>query len=176
MIIPPAVDPKRLRIMKALQAHLAGINRIDGYNFDLAGKVLRNRIIIGVQDLGDQLPLVSIVEAPRADLAIYTGEWEQIRKDNWTLLLQGVVKDDFTPNTEDDAYYLCQDVERRLTRLIQTKPGTGRPLYPDEHLLGGIITGVEIAPPVIRPPEAQVSADAFFYLPVRLGVAVQIGE
>jgi hypothetical protein len=152
--------PKRLAIIMALQEHLAGIAKADGYNYDLFDKVLRGRI----------------VEAPRPDLAVYTGEWSDIRKDHWTLLIQGIVNDDFTANTTDDAYYMAQDVERRLQRLIAVKPGTGAPMFPDEHLLGDKITSVEIAPPVVRPPEAGVSTKSFFYLPVRLGVALKIGE
>lgn len=167
--------PKRLAIIMALQEHLAGIAKADGYNYDLFDKVLRGRVILGT-DVTDLAPVLSIVEAPRPDLAVYTGEWSDIRKDHWTLLIQGIVKDDFTANTTDDAYYMAQDVERRLQRLIAVKPGTGAPMFPDEHLLGDKITSVEIAPPVVRPPEAGVSTNAFFYIPVRLGVALKIGE
>jgi hypothetical protein len=39
-----------------------------------------------------------------------------------------------------------------------------------------MITSVEIAPPVIRPPEAGVANNAFFYLAIRLGMAAKIGE
>lgn len=167
--------PLRLSILIALQEHLSGINMIDGYNYDLRGKVYRNRILLG-EDVTSKPPAISIVEAPRSDIAIFTGEWGDIRRDQWTLLVQGIVVDDKTDNTNDDAYYLCQDVERRLHRLIATKEQTGRPEFPDEHLLGGKITSVEIAPPVVRPPEAHISTMAFFYLPVRLGIAAKIGK
>lgn len=169
-----STPPKRLAILIALQQHLAAISVIDGYSHDLADKVYRNRILLGA-DVTEKPPAVSILEAPRADLALFAGDWDEMRKDNWTLLIQGIVADDLTPNTSDDAYYLCQDVERRLARLIAENE-RGMPMYPDEFLLGGIITSVEIAPPVVRPAEAQVSTKSFFYLPIRIGVAVKIGE
>lgn len=167
--------PKRLQIIKAMQAHLSQISVIDGYNNDLAGKVFRNRIILG-DEVRDNMPAVSIVEAPRPDIAVYAGENEQWSRNYITLLVQGITRDDKTENTVDDAYFLCNDVEQSLARLIESVPGTGKPKYPDEFLLGGIIAGIEIAPAVVRPPEAQVSSTAFFYLAVRLEVAGKIGE
>lgn len=168
--------PLRLSIIMALQEHLEGINKIDGYNYDLRGKVLRNRLLLGTELREDSPALVSIVESPRSDIAIFTGEWADMRKDQWTILIQGIVADDKTDNTVDDAYYLCEDVEKRLSRIIAVKTGRPGPEFPSEHLLGGKITSLEIAPPIVRPPEAQVSASAFFYLPVRLGIAAKIGS
>lgn len=168
--------PKRLAVIIALQALLEGICRVDGYAFDLAGKVVRNRALIGA-DIMDKPPLVGIIEAPRPDFALFAGENNSHRKDNWTLLIQGIVKDDKTANMADDAFYLCQDVERRLSLIGAIKQGgNGKPLFPEYYMLGGMIAGIEIAPPVIRPPEAQVSAHAFFYLPIRLGIAGELGE
>lgn len=167
--------PKRLRIMIALQKHLEQIAVADGYNYDLADKVFRNRILLGddVRNLGTA---VSVVEAPRPDIALYAAENNAWSRSHITLLIQGVVKDDKTVNTEDDAHYLENDVERSLLRIIEVNPSTGKGKYPGEYLLGGIIAGAEIAPPVVRPPEATVSSSAFFYLAVRLEVAGKIGE
>ena len=44
-------------------------------------------------------------------------------------------------------------------------------------MLGGRITSVEIVAPIIRPPEAGVANNAFFYIAIYFGVAVkEIGE
>lgn len=166
--------PKRLAVMKALQVLLQGITKAEGYRFDMTHKVIRNQILLGA-DVTDEPPLIAIIEAPRADFAFFAGEDNSRRADKWTILIQGIVADDRTDDTFDDAYYLCQDVERRLMRLSAVKP-SGSPLYADDHLLGGMITSVDVAPPVVRPPEAATSRHAFFYLPIRLGIAVEIGD
>lgn len=174
MTVTIRTPPQRLAIIMALQEHLEGINIAEGYNNDMQGKVFRNRILIG-EDVYENAPALAIIEAPKADIAVYAGEYEDWRKDYWTLLIQGITTDDKTANTADDAYYLCHDVERRLARLVAVKPGTGAPKFAVEHLLGGKITSVEIAPPIVRPPEALISSTAFFYIAVRLGIAGEVG-
>lgn len=173
---PPAVrqPPKRLAVIMALQSLLAQISKADGDYFDLAGKVVRNRVLLGA-DINERPPLVAIVEAPRPDIALFAGNESEARKDLWTIMIQGIAFDD-RKGGSDDVYYLAQDVERRLHRIQAEKAQSGNPVYPDDHLLGGMITSVEIAPPVIRPPEAGVANNAFFYLPIRLGMAMKIGE
>lgn len=173
-MITNRTPPLRLQIMTALQELLAQISTLDGdaFSVDLE-HVLRNRVLLG-EDVTADGPTLAIIEAPRPDFAQFAGEDNPMRRDNWTLLIQGICPDD-RMDTTDDVYYLCQDVERRLQRLSATK-ASGSPQFPGDHLLGGKITSVEIAPPVIRPPEAQVSRFSYFYLPIRLGVAVEIGE
>lgn len=166
--------PHRLKVMLALQKLIEGANIVEGDAFDLAGKVLRNRILIGA-DVTSAPPVVAIVEAPRADIATFAGEESEMRKDYWTIMIQGIARDDRKDAT-DDVYFLCQDVERRLNRMQATKRQSGNPVYPEDHMLGGMITSVEIAPPVIRPPEAGVANNAFFYIAIRLGMAAKIGE
>jgi hypothetical protein len=164
--------PTRLDILKALTTHLQGVNPDNGYAYDLRNKVYRGRPLLGADAVNkDELPVVTLMESPRPDLATYTGEWEAVRHDQWTLLLQGLVRDDKI-NPTDHAYDLCAEVEMHLARIIAVKRSTGSPLYPLEHLLGGRIASLEIAPPVVRPPEVGISASAFFYLPMRLGVVV----
>lgn len=175
MIDPSRPKPKRLAVIMALQALLAEISTADGDAFDMADKVYRNRILIGV-DINGKPPALAIIESPRPDFAVYAGEENEARKDNWTILIQGIVADDRTSVTADDAYYLCQDVERRLHRIQATKPGSGSGLFPAAYMLGDMITSIEIAPPVIRPPEALVSSNAFFYIAIRVGIAARIGE
>lgn len=170
---PERPIPRRLKVIMALQDLIAGASKENGDAFDLAGKVYRNRILIGAE-ITDKPPAVAIIEAPRADIATFAGEEAAFRKDYWTIMIQGIAADN-RKDTEDDIYYLCQDVERRLNRM-QAETRNGNPEYKEDYLLGGMITSVEIAPPVIRPPEAGVANNAFFYLAIRLGMAAKIGE
>lgn len=166
--------PKRLAVMRALQKLLEQISVNDGDCLDMAGKVLTGRVLYGADTIM-QAPLLSIIEAPRPDFAVFAGTGNMARADKWTLLIQGLMEDDKTANTADHPYYFAQDVEKRLKRITALKD-SGSPQYPDDHMLGDMISSVELAPPVIRPPEAQVSGNAFFYIPIRLGIAVEIGE
>jgi hypothetical protein len=170
---PERPIPRRLKVIMALQNLIAGASKENGDAFDLAGKVYRNRILIGAE-ISDKPPAVAIIEAPRADIATFAGEEAAFRKDYWTIMIQGIAADN-RKDTEDDIYYLCQDVERRLNRM-QAETRNGNPEHKEDYLLGGMITSVEIAPPVIRPPEAGVANNAFFYLAIRLGMAAKIGE
>ena len=167
------IIPLRLAILQALTKHLEGVTKAAGYSHDLAGSVYRGRNLVGA-DL-NRRPALAILEAPRPDIAVFTGEWSDMRADSWTLLLQGMADDD-KRNPSDPAYYLCADVEQHLARLIAVRPETGGPRYPQEHLLGGLITSLEIAPPVVRPPEDKISQTAFFFLPLRVGVAGETGR
>lgn len=164
--------PNRLAILVALTDHLKAITPDNGYEFDLSQSVYRGRNLLGADVRGDNLPLVSILESPRPDIAVYAAEEANWRWDQWTLLIQGLIDDD-KRNPSDRAYYLCAAVEQHLARLSEVRRETGKPRYPDEYLLGGRVTGMEIAPPVVRPPEDRVSAAAFFFLPIRVGVAIE---
>jgi len=174
---PDRPVPKRLAIMKALQALLEGVAEDAGYAYTLAGKVYRNRTLLGA-DVNERpnLPAVSILEAPRAGINSFAGNEREARKDQWTILVQGMTADSRRDeNGSDDIYYLCQDVERRLHRIMAEKRGD--PMYPEHYMLGGKITSVEIVAPIIRPPEAGVANNAFFYIAIYFGVAVrEIGE
>jgi hypothetical protein len=167
--------PKRLAVIQKLQALLAGISTANGDAYDLAGKVYYNRLLFG-QDVTGTPPALSIVEAPRSDVAFFAGEDGSNRSDKWTLMIQGIVADTKRDSDQDGAYYLVQDVERRLLRIIDVSRGSGMAKFPGDYMLGDMISGVEIAPPVVRPPEAGVSDHVFFYLPIRVGIAVEIGE
>lgn len=162
--------PTRLLILQRLSEQLETITPDNGYDFDLRGSVYRGRTQFGAEL---KLPALSILESPQPDIARYAGQEFEAMSDQWTLLLQGVVDNDMT-NPTDPAYYLYAEVVRCLGRLIQTRKETGTPIYPDEYLLGRLITNMELAPPVVRPPDEGQSSRAFFFLPIRLGVAVQI--
>lgn len=164
-------DPIRLVILKKLSEHLDGIDTIDGYNYDLKDSVFRGRTIFGEDD---PLPMLSILEAPRAEGSLYGGDYE-VKRDKWQLLIQGWTEDD-AENPTDNAYLLADDVEKRLGMLIAMRPdNSGRPLYSTIYKLGDLIIDLEFGPPIIRPPIEQVSSKAFFYLPVTLSLASEVG-
>lgn len=159
-------DSYRLLALKALTAHLEGITKANGYDFDLDGNVFRGRPLFG-QD--DPIPMLSILEAPRNDAGQYAGENKRARKENWSLMIQGWAHDD-KRNPTDPAYALLDAVENRLFRLTQTDDNSGNALYPDEYLLGNTISGITIYPGVVRPPMENVSSKAFFYLPIEFEI------
>lgn len=175
--IPERPVPKRLAIIRALQALLEGVSEAEGDAFTLAGKVYRNRSLLGA-DMNERpnLPMVALIEAPRSDIGSYGGDEREMRRDSWSILVQGIAADSKRGEKSDDVYYLCQDVEKRLHRMQAEKPSNGKPLYPEHHMLGGMITSVEIAPPIVRPPENGVANNAFFYIVLRFGVAMKIGD
>lgn len=165
--------PTRLLVLRRLQALLEGPLLVEGEAVDLFGAVFRGRNLIGEER--KPLPALSVLEAPRPDMADYAGENSFMRKDRWTLLITGMVQDDKL-NPSDPAYHLCAAVEERLGRVVAIAPQSGKPLYPEHYMLGNLITGLEVAPPVIRPPDDKVSATAFFFLPIRVGIAVPVGR
>lgn len=168
--------PRRLAILMRLTAHLQAITPANGYTNDMSDRVIRGRLVVGNDKAApSRLPLLSILESPRPELSLFTAEWGSMRSDTWTLLLQGLVADDVL-NPTDPAYVLAAEVEQHLSRLIAVRHETGAPRFPSEHLLGGLIASLDVAPPIVRPPEQGVALTAFFYLPIRLGIAGNIGQ
>lgn len=162
--------PTRLLVCQRFDALLSNLT-VKGAPLDLTGKIIRGRSVIGDET---RPPALSILESPRPDFATYAGEDWSWRKDKLMLLIQGRAEDDKL-NPGDEAYWLEAAVEEKLYRVVATKPN-GNPLYPDDYMLGGLITGLEVAPPVVRPPEDKTSASAFFFLVLRVGIAVEIGK
>ena len=133
---------------------------------------MRGRHVIGNEQT--PLPALAILEAPRPDVADYADEEAFMRHDKWTLLIQGRALDDKL-NPSDTAYWLEAAVEERLSQVIATK-SSGTAKYPAVYMLGGLVTSFEIAPPVVRPPDDKVSAAAYFFLPIRVGIAANVGS
>lgn len=160
--------PKQLLIMRRLTAHLEQISATFypdfGFpeDFNLAGAVYRGRTTLGPSDT---YPALSILEAPNPKNGNPSGEGNKKRAEDWVLLVQGFVKDD-AENPTDPAYELKAIVEFHLARLVAINERTGDPLFPDEYLLGKLITGLTIGQGVVRPPEVNVSPKAFFYIPL----------
>lgn len=154
---------KDLRILQALTDHLRGITPGNGYDFDLADSVFRGRNHFGDSDV---LPAVSVLEAPRTeDPTALAGDLNQIRKEDWYLLVQGWVPDDKT-NPTDSAYLLKASCEDRLSQLTAVDRQTGKPVFPTVYLLGRTVVAISIGPGIVSPPREQISNKAFFFLPL----------
>jgi hypothetical protein len=166
--------PYRLRVLQKLTKHLEGINPLNGYQFNLSEAVFRGRSLFG-----DESPktMVSIIENPRPDYGTFVGN-DQGRLEGWVLLLQGTTEQDNGEHPLDRLYYLAADVENRLAAIVAEKAdGSGRPAFPEVYMLGRdkdtgstLITGLEIGPPVVRPP-TEATQRASFYMALRVGLA-----
>jgi hypothetical protein len=154
----------RLIALKALTAHLEQITTAEGFSFDLLQKVFRGRAIFG-----EEAPklMLAILEPPRPDLGIWAGG-NQARKEDWPLLLQGTAVDD-PENPGDVLYELMWQVEIQLSKINAVDNG-GMPLYPEAYLLGRTVTDFQMGPGVVTAP-ADLTQRAFFYLPLRVGIA-----
>lgn len=160
--------PTRLLVLQRLQDLLRNLT-LDGVPIEI--EVLRGRNHLGSETV---VPSLSILENPRPDFTSLAGDENVMRKDNMTLLIQGRCLPDSNAST-DSAYYLEAAVEERLSDILAFKDG-GRPKYPEIHMLGGLITKLEIGAPVVRPPEEKVSAWAYFFLVLRIGIAADISK
>lgn len=177
-------DPKQLRILKKLVDHLEGINpaNVDpatgaAYTRDLTGRIFRGRSILTIDDAEDA---ISILEFPRQDIYSPVGQHGIVRLESWMLMLQGWPKDD-PENPSDPAYEMKAQIETRLARLVAELPGGRGPAYPDEFMLGqhegqNELASLTIAPGVVRPPEDAGSRLAMFYMPLVLGVKVNVAD
>lgn len=166
--------PTRLLVLKRFTELLETTLIVDGTPVDMAGAVFRGRNLIGEERKGG--PVISVLEAPRPDVAAYAGENAFSMSEKWTLLITGMIEDD-PINKGDPAHYFCAAVQERLSRVVAVKRNSGNPEYPEHHMLGNLITSMEVAPPVVRPPDDKVSSStAFFFLPVRVGIAVNLTE
>src|SRR5690349_13335762 len=132
-------DPKQLRVLKKLVAHLEGINPTnidpatgDPYEIDLREHVFRGRSILTIDDAEDA---ISILEFPRQDIYSPVGEHGIVRQVTWQIMLQGWPKDD-PENPSDPAYRMLAHCEMRLARLVAQKSQGRGPLYPEEYMLG----------------------------------------
>lgn len=167
-------EPIRLTVLKALTAHLEGIVHSVGEDWDgfnLAGRVYRGISRYGAE-MGEE-EFLSILEAPRPDAGITTGVLNSSRVEEWPLLLQGWTKDDKT-NPSDPVYRLMNVVELRLKEIVAVHGRTGMPIVPSKYLLGNLITSFSFGPGVVRPPTEGISSKAFFYLPLRVGLATVV--
>ncbi len=179
-------DPFRLRVLKALTDIVKGAPLSNAQktvepdtgptsslaDFTEAG-VSRSRVFRGRQQFGDgdPLPMVSILEHPRAlDVLDEPGGGPGVVVE-WDLLIQGFVVDD-PQNPTDPAHHLVADVISILTKERRRKAADGR--TPDILGLGSAapcVTKIAIGSPVVRPADGLNSSQAFFWLTVTLTLA-----
>lgn len=167
---------RQLDVLQRLTAHFEAITPANGYDFDLTDKVFRGRLVFGSDDPD---PVVSIVEHLSADITVdVAGETRADRSETWVLLVQGWVRIT-NEHPTDQCYNLKAAVEHRLARTIAVD-ARGEPKYPDEYFLGlnrKGITGITIGPGVVSAPVRPDSSQrAFFYLPVGVGWASNVGD
>ncbi len=163
---------KKLVVLKRLTALLETISIDTGFSFDMANSVFR-----GIAVFGDEtaLPAISILDNLRPDAGLFAGENLEDRSEDWNLLLQGWVKDD-KKNPTDPAYNLMADVEKKLSQVVAIDPQSGMAAYPDDYMLDGLIAGMQIGPGIARPPQADISTRAFFFLPLKVTLAYDVAN
>lgn len=173
---------KKLAAMVALTGLLETMTRANGYEYDLApvrddsGKlfprIYRGRTVFGDDD---PVPCLSILEGPLPDEnPRYADDNNGVRTEQWVLFLQGWAETN-KDNPTDPCYAMMACVQRHISRVVQ-KRQSGLPSYPDVYMLGGAVVSFTIGPGVVRPPQDGVSSRAFFYLPVVLGLPVDVTE
>ena len=163
-------DHSKLQVLKALTAHLEGITLANGYQHDLKGKVFRGRAVLGANE---QVPILNILETPSPLDGFYADEQKTLRKDTLVLLVQGWAEDD-SRNPTDPVYPLLADVQRRLSDIVSLDEGSNRPRWPGVYMLKGLISDMDIGQDAVRPAQEGVSAKAFFYMPIRITLPVNL--
>ena len=176
-------DPKQLRILKMLTEHLEGINPGNDnpatnapFTFDLQGKIVRGLAVLPVDEAEDKL---SILEFPRQEFYVSADDEKLQRQEQWQLMVQGWPKND-PENPGDPAYAMKAEVEVRLSMIAAQKPNGRGPVYPNLYMLPDPLSGekqimsLTIAPGVVRPPEDAASRLAMFYIPLIIGLRVDL--
>lgn len=157
-------SPVRLEVEKRLTAVLEEIMVVNGYQHDLSGSVYRGRLYFGDET---PLPMMSILEPPITMDQLPTPKDSTAQVGPWELVLQGYVTDD-RDNPTDPAHILLADVKKRLA-LEKTKTNWNTE---EEGIfgLGRTVIDLYIGVGVVRPPD-EISAVAYFWLPITLDIA-----
>lgn len=162
-------DPFRLVVKKAITDVIKGVTVADGYFHDMqdftdehdrpAARVFRGRDEFGAND---PLPMVSILEDPRAFDPNNAAEDRTETTGEYRLLIQGFVEDD-VENPTDNADHLAADIVTALVRAKKERYdilGLGHKMP--------CVTKMKIGQPVIRPADDDISSVAFCFLSVTL--------
>lgn len=169
--------PLKLEILHRLSDMIREITPANGYVRDFSGdedtrdnRVFRGRTVYGSSD---PLPMVSILEAPIPLDQLAPPEDSTFGSGPWELVIQGFEEDDKI-NPTDPAYVSMADVRKRLAeeraKMDWDKPEDG------PFGLGRAITGFTIGPGVVRPPDGDVSAKAYFWLTIVLEVVEDVAR
>lgn len=157
-----ATDPKQLRVMKKITAHL---ERTPGYE---GVKVFRGKGTITASEAEDAL---SLLEAPRALFEDMAGEGAFMHTGEWSLLLQGWPKDD-PKNPSDPAYPFMAAVEKQLALIVYNDDRQGRQRTDKLYNLGGDISSLRMGQGIVRPVSNDQgnSRLAEFFIPLLVGI------
>lgn len=179
-----AAEPFRLRVKKAITDSIKAVTIANGYAHDLAdftkpSSKVQERVFRGRLQFGDNdpLPMVSVLEHPRALDALLAPDNDSERVGEWDLLIQGFVEDDFDHPT-DNADLLVADVIKALSKQGQRKGGaSGR----EPNILGlgysmPCVTKLAIGSPIVRPADGVNSDKAFFWFTLTLTLAEDVEQ
>lgn len=157
-----ADDPKQLRVLKRLTAHL---ERTPGYE---GIKVFRGKGTITASEAEDTL---SLLEAPRALFEAMAGVGDFKHTGEWSLLLQGWPKDD-PKNPSDPAYLLKMAVEKQIALIVANDDRHGRERTDKLYNLGGDISSLRMGQGIVRPVSNDQgnSRLAEFFIPLLVGI------
>ena len=157
-----SAEPKQLRVLKKLTAHL---ELTPGY---APLRVFRGRGVVTANEAEDCL---SILEAPQAEFGAPVGSTRR-RKEQWPLLLQGWPKDD-PVNPSDPAYLLKAAVEKQLSGIVDLEDPSGAQRTDPLYMLGGDVVSFSIGTGIVRPAndETGKSRLAYFFIPLLLEIA-----
>lgn len=161
--------PFRLEVLRRMTALIEtiGVSSAIAYA-DMSGKVKRGRIMFGEET---PVPFVAILEPPIPVDQLPSPEGSDSTSGYWDLLIQGFVEDD-EDNPTDPAHILCANVRAVLAQHRE-----------DEHLNGlfgmgvrtNVVEDIFIGEPKVRPSD-EISAKAYFWLPIRLKVVETLTE
>lgn len=176
------IDPFRLRVLKALSATIKTVGPAITYRDPATGEdvpfvndlsdypdpddatITRERVFRGRELFGtsDPLPMVSVLEHPRALDALLAPEGSQSAVGEWDLLVQGFVTDD-PKHPTDPAYVLAAEVIAVIAKAA-AQP---------RNILGlgfrePCVSKLAIGSPVVRPADGVNSDQAFFWLTLTL--------
>lgn len=166
--------PYRLAVLQRIATLIEGTTGPDhlGQPFNLTGRVYRGRTEFGTDT---EIPAISILESPNPDIGKFAGAGEAMAE-SWVLLIQGWAVDD-ARNPSDPAYYLAAAVTQQLSRIVAMKGGgSSSEKYPEDYMLGKLVTSFQIGPSVVRPLDKNASSRAFYYQPVRVGLASTLNQ
>lgn len=167
--VEDAAEPFRLKVVKAMSVALKQITPANGFHYDMSDhpsgqtKVFRGRAIFG-QDT--EPPFITILEDPKLEDGHMASRAGKSFTYDLDLMIQGFVERSMD-NPTDRAYFLMDDVRRRLTILREDEN------HPDRVFRFGsklnTVTGLEFNRGLVRPAD-EMSDTAYFWMQCCLSV------
>lgn len=178
--MPLEMISAKLDFMQKLTDHLQGMapaweilieNQLWPCPFDLSDSVFRGRLIFGEEV---KPPFLSVMEAPRQIDPNGGGSGGLVQDESWTLLIQGFAVEDRV-HPSDPAYTLLAWLQKRLSMITEENPdGQRGGLYPNVWKLGHKTGEIRYQIPIVRPGQDDVSASAYFYMPISVGIVTDL--